>query len=81
MPDPEIPDRVRRAARRVIAADGGEYSLQGWQVAYLLDVGEGRAGRVPPGCGVGRGWLEARLAQAAADESEGEPGLTGSATA
>ena len=53
--------RHAAAARRVLAADGRTLILQPWQIAYLFAVVEGRPGVVPPGCRVGKGWLEARL--------------------
>jgi hypothetical protein len=56
-----VPDRMRDAARRLLAADGREFVLQPWQVAWLVATGEGREGAVPLGCGVGKGWLQARL--------------------
>ena len=52
------------AARAVLAGDGRSWVLQPWQVAYLVDVSEGREGFVPPACGVGKGWLDARLREA-----------------
>ncbi|MCI0582274.1 MAG: hypothetical protein L0227_05155 [Chloroflexi bacterium] len=52
------------AARRVLDADGNAFVLQQWQVAYLLALVEGRPPVVPPGCGVGKGWLDARLREA-----------------
>ena len=55
------PARVRDAARRLLAADGREFVLQPWQVAWLVATSEGREGFVPSGCGVGKGWLQARL--------------------
>ena len=58
---PDRDDDLVTAARDVLAADGTAYTLQPWQVAYLLELREGRPGRVPPGCGSGRGWLQARL--------------------
>ena len=57
-------DEVRRAARTVLAADGRSWVLQPWQVAYLVNVAEGRDGLVPQGCGVGKGWLDARIREA-----------------
>ena len=53
-----------QAAQRVLAGDGRGYVLQPWQVAYLFALLEGRQGVVPPGCGVGKGWLDARLREA-----------------
>jgi hypothetical protein len=52
---------VRDVARRLLAADGREFVLQPWQVAWLVATSEGREGVVPLGCGVGKGWLQARL--------------------
>jgi hypothetical protein len=51
------------AARELLAADGRAFALQPWQAAYLVAISEGREGVVPPGCGVGKGWLQARLEQ------------------
>ncbi|HEY3336552.1 MAG TPA: hypothetical protein VGK16_15070 [Candidatus Limnocylindrales bacterium] len=56
-----VPEPVREAARRLLAADGREFVLQPWQVAWLVATSEGREGVVPLGCGVGKGWLQARL--------------------
>ncbi|TAJ99318.1 MAG: hypothetical protein EPO36_12400 [Chloroflexota bacterium] len=55
------------AARRLLDADGRAFVLQPWQVAYLIALVEGRTPVVPPGCGVGRAWLEARLREARSD--------------
>ena len=66
---PDVPDALREAARSLLAADGREHVLQPWQVAYLVALTEGREGVVPPGCGVGKGWLQARL-----DEAQGASG-------
>ena len=73
MPEPVVPSppaiaepAVRDAARRLLAADGRELILQPWQVAWLVATSEGREGVVPPGCGVGKGWLQARLDEALA---------------
>ncbi len=57
--------RLVDAARRVLAADGRGFSLLSWQIAYLFAIVEGRAPIVPPGCGVGKGWLDERLREAA----------------
>ena len=54
----------RAAARTVLAGDGRSWVLHPWQIAYLIDVAEGRDGVVPPGCGVGKGWLDDRLREA-----------------
>ena len=54
------------AARRVLAGDGRGFVLLPWQIAYLLALTEGRPGVVPPGCGVGKGWLDDRLREARA---------------
>jgi len=62
-----VPATVRNAARRLLAADGTEFVLQPWQVAWLVATSEGREGFVPLGCGVGKGWLQARLDQALAE--------------
>ena len=62
-----VPAAMRDAARRLLAADGTEFILQPWQVAWLVATSEGREGFVPPGCGVGKGWLQARLDEALAE--------------
>ena len=49
------------APRRVLARDGRDLVLQPWQAAWLIATADGREGFVPPGCGVGAGWLAARL--------------------
>ena len=59
-------DAGAEAARRVLAGDGRGFVLLPWQIAYLLALTEGRPGVVPPGCGVGKGWLDARLREARA---------------
>ncbi len=61
---PTVSPAVRDAARRLLAADGREFILQPWQVAWLVATSEGREGIVPLGCGVGKGWLQARLDEA-----------------
>jgi hypothetical protein len=66
--DATVPGRVRDAARRLLAADGRAFTLQPWQVGWLVATSEGREGLVPPGCGVGKGWLEARLDEALASD-------------
>ena len=58
------------AARRVLDGDGQSFVLQPWQVAYLFALVEGRTPVLPPGCWVGKGWLDARLREAR------EPGAT-----
>jgi hypothetical protein len=60
-PPADVPDVTREAARRVLARDGRDLVLQPWQAAWLIATAEGREGFVPPGCGVGAGWLAARL--------------------
>lgn len=62
--DDRLPGQDARAAQQLLAGDGRGYSLQPWQVAYLFALVEGRPGVVPPGCGVGKGWLESRLREA-----------------
>ena len=62
-----VPAPVRAGARRLLAADGTEFVLQPWQVAWLIATSEGREGVVPLGCGVGKGWLQARLDEALAE--------------
>ena len=59
-------DASVEAARRVLSGDGRAFVLQPWQVNYLFALTEGRTGVVPPGCGVGKGWLDARLREARA---------------
>ncbi len=65
------------AARSVLAGDGRGYALQPWQIAYCVALTEGREPYVPPGCGVGKGWLDARLREALAgpddDRASGGP--------
>ena len=61
------------AAGRVLAADGRTHVLQPWQIAYCFALVEGREPVVPPGCGVGKGWLETRLRDAQDDLSEAAP--------
>jgi hypothetical protein len=66
-PEADAADRgtsEAEAARRVLAGDGRDFVLQPWQVAYLFALVEGRNPVVPPGCGVGKGWLETRLREA-----------------
>ena len=67
---PSSEDPVRRAARALLAKDGRAFALQPWQVAWLVATSEGRAGVVPPGCGVGKGWLDERMREAI-DETAG----------
>jgi hypothetical protein len=62
-PRADVPDATREAARRVLARDGRDLTLQPWQAAWLIATAGGREGFVPPGCGVGAGWLAARLAE------------------
>ena len=57
-------DALRRAAKALLAADGRSIALQPWQVAWLVATSEGREGVVPPGCGVGKGWLDVRMREA-----------------
>jgi hypothetical protein len=56
-----VPSATRAAAGRVLARDGRDLVLQPWQAAWLIATAEGREAFVPPGCGVGAGWLRARL--------------------
>jgi len=51
------------AACRVLDYDERGYALHPWQIAYLFALVEGRPPVVPPGCGVGRGWLDRKLAE------------------
>jgi hypothetical protein len=67
---PPIDATRRAAARAVLAGDGRRFVLQPWQVAWLVAASEGREGFVPPGCGVGKGWLDARLREASAGDAE-----------
>ena len=60
-PPADVPDATREAARRVLARDGRDLVLQPWQAAWLIATAAGREASVPPGCGVGAGWLAARL--------------------
>ena len=58
------PERVA-AARRLLERDGSAFVLRPWQAGYLITLSEGRdPGPVPLACGLGAGWLEARLAEA-----------------
>ena len=58
------PERVA-AARRLLERDGSAFVLRPWQAGYLIALAEGRdPGPVPLACGLGAGWLEARLAKA-----------------
>ena len=59
-----LSDADAEAARRVLVGDGRTFVLQPWQIAFLFALTEGRPGVVPPGCGVGKGWLDARLREA-----------------
>lgn len=65
---------LEAAARRVLDGDGRAFVLQPWQVAYCMALAEGREPVVPPGCGVGRAWLEARLREARAEPPRGPRG-------
>jgi hypothetical protein len=62
--DPAGDARLAEAARVVLAGDGRSFVLQPWQIAYCFALIEGREPLVPPGCGVGKGWLDARLREA-----------------
>jgi hypothetical protein len=64
------PEGQAEAARRVLDGDGISFVLQPWQVAYLFALVEGRTPVLPPGCGVGKGWLDAQLREALDDGSE-----------
>jgi hypothetical protein len=68
-----LADSTRTAALRVLARDGRDLHLQPWQVAYLVATSEGREGVVPLGCGVGKGWLQARLDEAATADGLPQP--------
>ena len=59
-----IDSDLRVASRAVLAGDGRRFILQPWQVAWLVATSEGREGVVPPGCGVGKGWLDERVREA-----------------
>jgi hypothetical protein len=61
------------AARDVLSGDGLGYVLQPWQVAWLVATSEGREAVVPPGCGIGKGWLDERLREAL-EARTGRPG-------
>jgi hypothetical protein len=63
-PETAVESPAATAARRVLADDGKAFVLQPWQIAYCHAIVEGRAPVVPPGCGVGKGWLEDRLREA-----------------
>ncbi len=60
-PRADVPEATREAARRLLARDGRDLVLQPWQAGWLIATADGREGFVPPGCGVGAGWLAARL--------------------
>lgn len=64
-------DALAAAARHVLAADGRDYLLRDWQVAWLVAVSEGREGVVPVACGAGAGWLDARMREALAAHDDG----------
>jgi hypothetical protein len=66
------PGALAAAARAVLAQDGRGLALRPWQVAYLVALTEGREGQVPPGCGVGAGWLHTRLDEAILAEATGD---------
>jgi len=71
-PDPDSP--LVSAARRVLEEDGRSFVLLPWQIAYCFALVEGREPIVPAGCGVGKGWLDARLRErslSAHDPSDG----------
>jgi hypothetical protein len=72
-PAGSVADSTRTAALRVLARDGRDLHLQPWQVAYLVATSEGREGVVPLGCGVGKGWLQARLDEAATADGLPQP--------
>jgi hypothetical protein len=63
-PDSREADPMVAAARRVLELDGRAFVLQPWQAGYLIALVEGRQPVVPPNCGAGRGWLDARLREA-----------------
>jgi hypothetical protein len=69
----EIDATLRAASRALLAGDGRGFVLQPWQVAYLVAMSDGRKGVVPPGCGVGKGWLDARLREALEAPADGTP--------
>jgi len=59
------------AARAVLARDGVDVALRPWQAGYLLALADGRPAELPAACGLGRGWVQARLDEALA-ELDGE---------
>ena len=61
------PEALASAARHLLGLDGRAFALQPWQAGYLVALAEGREPLVPPGCGVGKGWLDARLREALAE--------------
>jgi hypothetical protein len=67
MPQEPSRPRLALAARRVLDRDSTDYVLRPWQAAWLMAVAAGRDGEVPMACGLGRGWLDARMAEALAE--------------
>jgi hypothetical protein len=65
---PAPPAPLALAARRVLARDGVDYVLRPWQAGHLVALAEERdPGPVPLACGLGIGWLQARLDEALAE--------------
>jgi hypothetical protein len=62
--DPASGSDLAETARQVLAGDGRTFVLQPWQIAYCFALVEGREPLAPPGCGVGKTWLDARLHEA-----------------
>jgi hypothetical protein len=75
MPQEPSRPRLALAARQVLDRDGRDYMLRPWQAAWLMAVAAGRDGEVPMACGLGRGWLDARMAEALAEVDD--PGTDG----
>jgi hypothetical protein len=64
-------DRLAAAARAVLARDGVDLLLRPWQAGYLLALADGRRAELPAACGLGRGWVQARLDEALAELEDG----------
>jgi hypothetical protein len=65
-PPDQDQELLAAAARAVLERDGVDLVLRPWQVGYLLSIAEGRPAGLPSACGLGRGWVQARLDEALA---------------